>query len=65
MEEKTLFVIQNIITGNYVYARGNCIALKHAQFFPTETAAHNKRNKLYHRGEYRIIKVTISLTPVE
>lgn len=64
MEEKTLFVIQNVITGNYVYARGNCIELKHAQFFPTETAAHNKRNKLRHRSQYRIIKVSINLTPI-
>ena len=63
METKTLFVIQNIVTGNYVYSRGNCIELKHAQFFPTETAAHNKRNKLYHKSEYRIVQVTINLTP--
>ena len=64
MEEKVLFVIQNIVNGNYVYARGNCIELKHAQFFTTETAAHNKRNKLRHRSEYRIIRVTVNLTPL-
>ena len=64
MEEKVLFVIQNIVNGNYVYARGNCIELKHAQFFTTETEAHNKCNKLRHRGEYRIIRVTVNLTPL-